>query len=125
MNLDKCNIMQAEMWGIFHGLQLAWQLGVRQVIVELDSMSAICFIKYGWPALHPASSLLEDIRRSLQLFTNSSCTHIWREANSVADQLAKHGHSLSMGVHQFDTPPACILISLFADCNRTSLMREF
>lgn len=124
VNLGKCNIMQAELWGILHGLQLAWQLGVQQVLVESDSMSAIRLVKYGWPALHPASSLLEEIRRSLSLFTNGNCTHIWREGNFVADQLSKYGHSLPMGVHHFDTPPPCIFNSLFADCNRTLFVRE-
>ncbi|KAH9671615.1 putative ribonuclease H protein [Citrus sinensis] len=37
MNIGHCTIIGAELWGLFQGLQLAWNIGIRQLLVEVDS----------------------------------------------------------------------------------------
>ncbi|CAA0818851.1 Polynucleotidyl transferase- ribonuclease H-like superfamily protein [Striga hermonthica] len=37
MNIGYCLITRAELWGLFQGLLLAWDLGCRKVIVEVDN----------------------------------------------------------------------------------------
>ncbi|KAF7821374.1 protein argonaute MEL1-like [Senna tora] len=34
------NILGTELWGIVHGLAMAWQLGYRRIVVEVDSLVA-------------------------------------------------------------------------------------
>ncbi|KAL4288301.1 hypothetical protein AHAS_Ahas19G0272500 [Arachis hypogaea] len=36
-NLRICSAFQAEIWGLLHGLKTAWELGIRRLIVDLDS----------------------------------------------------------------------------------------
>ncbi|RYR08027.1 hypothetical protein Ahy_B05g075565 [Arachis hypogaea] len=70
----------------------------HHVIIELDSTMAINFVKYGCPAQHPCATLLEDI--AILVCWN----HIFREANSVTDILAKKGQDLPYGLHIFYAP---------------------
>ncbi|CAN0863346.1 Putative ribonuclease H protein At1g65750 [Linum grandiflorum] len=70
------------MQAIVNGLQLAWNLGIRRIQVQSDSMTAI-------------SILAKDSELRHQ--------HIYREANFAADYLANLGHSLPYGMHLFDS----------------------
>ena len=36
-NLGICSIIQGEAWGVLTGLQRAWELGMKQFIIECDS----------------------------------------------------------------------------------------
>ena len=38
MNFGKCSIGSAELWGLYQGLTMAWQGGVRWLRVEVDSL---------------------------------------------------------------------------------------
>ena len=37
INIGMCSITKAELWGMYHGLILAWNKGIRLLIVEADS----------------------------------------------------------------------------------------
>ncbi|CAN0885727.1 Putative ribonuclease H protein At1g65750 [Linum grandiflorum] len=71
------------MRAIVDGLKLAWSLGIRRIRVQSDSRTAI--------AIFAKDSELDH-------------QHIYREANNAADYLANFGHSLSFGMHIFDSP---------------------
>lgn len=43
----------AEMWGINHGLALAWEQGVRRIILECDSVISIHLVSEPGSELHP------------------------------------------------------------------------
>lgn len=40
-HLGSCSILEAELWGIFEGINMAWSLGVRRIEVECDSKMAL------------------------------------------------------------------------------------
>lgn len=40
-NLGVCNIDEAEAWGIFKGLSIAWEKGIKHVEVECDSLRVV------------------------------------------------------------------------------------
>lgn len=42
--LGRCSIFEAELWGIFEGLKLAWVLGFRKIIAESDPLSVVMMI---------------------------------------------------------------------------------
>ncbi|CAN0898130.1 Putative ribonuclease H protein At1g65750 [Linum grandiflorum] len=90
------------MRAIVDGLQLAWTLGIRRIQVHSDSMAAI-------------SILAKDSELGHQ--------HIYREANNAADYLANLGHSLSYGLHFFDSPDRCLSHWLHYDIIGVSLPR--
>ncbi|KAE8707058.1 hypothetical protein F3Y22_tig00110387pilonHSYRG00750 [Hibiscus syriacus] len=39
-----CSTLEAELWGIYIGMVLAWDLGIRRVIVESDNKEAILLV---------------------------------------------------------------------------------
>ncbi|CAN0843444.1 hypothetical protein LINGRAHAP2_LOCUS3858 [Linum grandiflorum] len=71
-----CSITRAEMRAIVDGLQLAWTLGIRRIQVHSDSMAAITI-----------------------LAKDSELDH-----QHAADYLDNLDHSLTYGMHLFDSP---------------------
>ncbi|RYR59515.1 hypothetical protein Ahy_A05g025408 [Arachis hypogaea] len=117
--------MQAELWGIIHGLQVATANNITNIIVESDSISALNFIKKGCPNSHPCAPLVADICMLAGHISNIQWSHTLREANFVADHLAKKGHELPFGVHLFDAAPPDILHMLAHDCSGIPFVRGF
>ncbi|CAN0912923.1 hypothetical protein LINGRAPRIM_LOCUS387 [Linum grandiflorum] len=77
-NLGVYSITKAELRGAVDGLELALQLGIRNVALQLDS---IC-----------ATQLLRGT-------SNKDHQHIYRETNFAVDYLAHIGHSATYGIH--------------------------
>ncbi|CAA0812513.1 DEAD-box ATP-dependent RNA helicase 51 [Striga hermonthica] len=44
LNVSLCTITEAELWGLFHGLRLAWALGAKKVLVEVDNSSVVAML---------------------------------------------------------------------------------
>ncbi|CAN0911523.1 Putative ribonuclease H protein At1g65750, partial [Linum grandiflorum] len=69
------------------------------------------------------------VRLVLQFEDLCSCqwevhlSHVYREANNAADYLANLGHSLSYGLHRFDTPDRSLSHWLHYDLIGISLPR--
>ena len=49
--LHNVSVLEAKLWGIYHGLKLAWERGFRKIIVYSDSLIAINLLKDGCPSL--------------------------------------------------------------------------
>ncbi|CAN0876080.1 Putative ribonuclease H protein At1g65750 [Linum grandiflorum] len=79
--------MRAELRGAVDGLELAWQLGIRNVALQLDSRCTT---------------------QLLQGTGNEDHQHIYREANSAADYLAHMGHSATYGIHFLTSYPTTL-----------------
>ncbi|OIS97130.1 hypothetical protein A4A49_60585, partial [Nicotiana attenuata] len=74
--------------------------------------------------------LILDCRLLKTQLRQSELKHIYREANNVADLLAKHGMTLapSTGQHlchplHYDEPPPYVLLAFNKDCSNTCLRR--
>ncbi|RYQ83778.1 hypothetical protein Ahy_B10g102615 [Arachis hypogaea] len=115
-NLGGCSIMHAELWAIVHGLQIAVVNGYQSIVVESDSAAAIKFINHGCSPTHPCAPLIQDIRIMAARLQHIIWLHSLREANSVADLLAKKGQDMPLGLHLFDRAPSDITYALFCDC---------
>lgn len=63
---------------------------------------AICLLTASCEDDHPCYSIVREIRRLLRGFVKVVWGHVFHEANSVADALAKHGVGLELGVRVFD-----------------------
>ncbi|KAF7823498.1 putative reverse transcriptase [Senna tora] len=110
-----CDILVAEMWGIFHGLELAWNLGHRRVIVEADSLVVVNMMKQGCSASHPCSPLVQRAHTWINRDWHIWIQHSFREGNRVVDRLAAEGHKLPIGVHILVDPPDFIVDLLLED----------
>ncbi|RYR72069.1 hypothetical protein Ahy_A02g006258 [Arachis hypogaea] len=122
-NLGNCSIMHAELWAIVHGLTIAITHGYQNLMVESDSVAAINFIKNGSSSGHHCAPLIQDVRVLTERLKKVSWIHVFREANTVADQLAKKGHDLPLGLHIFDSSPPDISYALLCDCIGTVRLR--
>lgn len=79
-----------EAFAILQGLQLCHQNGWKKIIIETDSLLVVNCLKKIW---QPPLSLVYVLRDSLQLIQDQMViTHIYREANMMADQLAAEAH---------------------------------
>ncbi|CAL1399589.1 unnamed protein product [Linum trigynum] len=105
VNLGTCSAVQAELWGIYHGLGVAWQAGSRTLIVESDSQMALQLIEKRNDLVHPQATLLTAIRRRIAQDWVVKLVHTYREGNRVADWLSKHSLVYPYGKCDLDLPP--------------------
>ncbi|CAL1413666.1 unnamed protein product [Linum trigynum] len=114
VNLGGGTITRAELVGIEQGLKLAWDLGVRKVLVQSDSTTAIDLIEAA-SQHNPHYRHIVEIRQWLSRDWQVKLEHIFREANHTADYLASLGHSLPVGLHVFDVPSSMLAHWLYFD----------
>ena len=84
----------AEFWALRDGLQLAIQLGVQYLGVELDAKVVLDVISSGNSPNAAYSSLLFDCRLLLEKIPHIAVKHVFREANRSANALARIGCNL-------------------------------
>ena len=101
-------------------LVFASELGIRQAILERDSLAVIKALKESEYPLSPSGLLLEDVRMFSQRFDTMLYSRTKREGNSVAHNLARHAISISdFLVWIEDVPPH---IQNFVQVDLTSLI---
>lgn len=113
--LGHYSITEAELWAILKGLQLARARDSQKVHLETDSLAAVRLIKMECSPLHPCFNLIQDIRCLMQPEDNFYLSHILREANQVADGLAKMGLSLEPISRIFENLPLFLSAAFCAD----------
>ncbi|XP_057756466.1 uncharacterized protein LOC130975742 [Arachis stenosperma] len=107
--------MHVELWAIIHGMRIATRNSYQHLVVESDSAATIKFINQGCPPAHSCAPLTQDIRNLVARFQHITWSHALREANTVADLLAKKGQDLDLGLHIFDIAPPDISYALLGD----------
>ncbi|CAN0903367.1 Putative ribonuclease H protein At1g65750, partial [Linum grandiflorum] len=122
-NLGSCFITRAEMRAIVDGLQLAWTLGIRRIQVHSDSMAAISILAKDSELGHQHAALVLQFKELCSRQWEVRLSHTHREANNAADYLANLGHSLSYGLHFFDSPDRGLSHWLHYDIIGVSLPR--
>lgn len=83
------DIFSVELGAIWRGLVLALGLGIKDIWVESDSMSAVKTINREQSYNQKADTCLNKIWELLKKFDIYEITHSWRETNRAADHLAK------------------------------------
>ncbi|KAJ1415874.1 Ribonuclease H domain [Sesbania bispinosa] len=99
------NSLLAELLALKQGLELAWEKGHRRLIVETDSLEAIHLVNS--PNNHNlyCGDVVRHIQQMLRKDWQIQCTHVMREANLIADYLAKLHNSGVDGVSVWHDPP--------------------
>ena len=84
--------------------------------VEVDSRCVFDFISLGVLGSHAHAPLIKALRRLMfEGNWNIEISHVYREANTCANKLAKHGHTLQLGTVVFNNVSAFISLGFFAD----------
>ncbi|XP_075650971.1 uncharacterized protein LOC142621564 [Castanea sativa] len=110
-----------EPWPLREGLRMARQLNIYNLIVNVDLSDVVKLItissssanRLTWP-------LVTDCRDILQAFHQVQLSHCYREANQVADLLAKMGSSHQEEFVYYVSPPLTLLDVLAFDCASSS-----
>ncbi|KAJ1390584.1 Ribonuclease H-like superfamily [Sesbania bispinosa] len=89
---------------------MAWGKGLRKVICEFDSIEVVHFLHLDVILESiPFKDLLLEIRNLMQKNWDIQLVHVLREANSVADRLAKGAVAMADDYTFWDSPPADVL----------------
>lgn len=93
--------------------------------MESDSLTAVNFINGGCLDSHQCSPLVNAIQKLMADNDRINISHIFREANQVADCLASFGLSLDMTCKVFDVIPDFLVNSLRGDVCNTFFPRGY
>ena len=115
MHLVVTNNTMAELWGIREALVRAWTNGYYRVCLQTDSLLAYKWLKTNEDYPMEFANLILDCRWLLNRDWEACVEHIWREANSCADLLAKRGASQSEQEVLYDTCPTFLWQCLYWD----------
>ena len=98
--------VMAEWWALRDGLNLAIQLGISQLEIELDAKVIVEMLQNTNCPNRSFTTLLCDCRCLMARFRQVWVGHVFREANKYANLLAKRDCSLMENFAMFDTSPS-------------------
>ncbi|KAL4274025.1 hypothetical protein GQ457_13G019690 [Hibiscus cannabinus] len=84
--IGRCSVLEAELWGIFIGLEVAWSMECQHLVVDSDSADALKAINQGI-CRNGQIALLSYIKGLCNRDWNVSFVQIVRRNNEVADRL--------------------------------------
>ncbi|KAF7844517.1 ribonuclease H [Senna tora] len=82
-NIRVCGVVDSELWGMFKGLEVAWNHGCRKVYLASDSKLAMDTVVNGVEGSHSAAPMVERIRRLVKRRWDVEIAHTYREANKL------------------------------------------
>ena len=98
-----------EFWALRDGLLLANQIGVQNLVIELDAKVVVELVQSETNSNAFYSSLLAEYRSLLGRFQHCKVQHVFREVNRVADALAKLGCHMEENFVIMDNPPSDVV----------------
>ncbi|KAK8560618.1 hypothetical protein V6N13_083055 [Hibiscus sabdariffa] len=109
--IGKCSVVEAELWSIATGLDLAWVMGYRRVMVESNNADALRLLQRRFTGSDPFFILC---------YLHQLCGKDWtlafskvdRRNNRVADRLKKLASTDTFNVVTFDEPPSEVVLDV-------------
>lgn len=89
MLTSEFNVEEVEAKAAFRGLEIAWDVGVRRVVLEVDCLSVVSALNRGLYDRSPFGFMIRDIAAFAKKFTEFACHHVKRECNYVAHSSAR------------------------------------
>ncbi|KAL4298591.1 hypothetical protein AHAS_Ahas17G0016200 [Arachis hypogaea] len=120
-NLVCCSAFWAEMWGIYHGLKIAWDLGLRRIIMESDSTAVVTILNKKEGLHSHLEPLVRSIANLMQKNWELRIENIYREDNKCTNWLAKENLKSLSGCQFIDSLPCNLRLILNDDCRGTTL----
>ena len=109
--------MKAEIRAVLKGLQIAKELRVSKLWVQLDSKVLAEMLQVCLAWCMQQKFLLQQCSHLLSRGDwETKVTHCFREANQVADRLTNMGLMTNLGVTTLYTPPIEVREAILADC---------
>ena len=98
-----------EFWALRDGLLLANQIGVQNLVIELDAKVVVELVQSETTSNAFYSSLLAEYRSLLGRFQHCKVQHVFREVNRVTDTLVKLGCHMQENFVIMDSPPSDVM----------------
>ncbi|KAK9139538.1 hypothetical protein Scep_009219 [Stephania cephalantha] len=111
---NKSNLI-AELMSMKEGLDLAWALNYKKLVVESDSLEAIELIKGKVRERYYVAALVADCKKLINQDWSVRIVHITKEANQVADHMANLAVDSSFNYETMASPPDSVQPFLLAD----------
>ncbi|CAA7014055.1 unnamed protein product [Microthlaspi erraticum] len=105
LNIGRCSAPLAELWGVYYGLVMAWEQRCLRVELEVDSELVVGFLQTGISDTHPLFFLVRLCHGLIAKDWLVRVSHVYREANCLADGLANYAFSFPLGFSYFDVVP--------------------
>ena len=100
------SIEEVELWGLERGLKLAWDLGVKNHRVEVDSIKAVQWIKGRGQVTNSLANLVELCGELMEKQWSVHLQHVYHEGNKVPDPMARIALTQEHGVNRtWKLPP--------------------
>ena len=115
--------VQAELRALKDSLNLAIDLGISNLEIEMDSLVAVELVNSITTPNAFLSTIVTDCRFLMERFERCSLKHIFREANGCADLLAKSGCAQSLYFISFPNAPVYVLEALAFDVSNATRFR--
>jgi ribonuclease HI len=115
--------VQAELRALKDGLNLAIDLGILNLEIEMDSLVAVELVNSIATLNAFLSTIVTDCRSLMEGFESCSLKHIFREANGCADLLAKSGYDQNPDFISFSNAPMYVLETLAFDVSSATRFR--
>ncbi|KAK9016923.1 hypothetical protein V6N11_079415 [Hibiscus sabdariffa] len=100
--------LQAELWGILVGLQIAWENGFERLLIQSDNKGAISLLNDTDATSNPCV-LVRSIARLRNLGWATTTQWIPRMGNKPANMLAKFDNLPYYNTSYFDQSPKLLL----------------
>jgi ribonuclease HI len=126
-NIGICSSVNAELWAVYVGLQLAWDRGFRKVDLESDSKVVVGLINGDSVRVDRNYNIIMQIKGMLGRDWEVTTYHVYREANCVADWLANYGLTrdlLDRGSDVLEEPPSGLYPLLYYDLIGSTVTRS-
>ncbi|XP_075665575.1 uncharacterized protein LOC142635273 [Castanea sativa] len=98
--------LEIEAKAVEEGVRLAWDLGLKQIIIESDSQIVVNSIRDHHLAPSSIQKVIEGLIVDLRSFEEWKVSHICRRSNSAAHIMARHAKFvIDRVIWVEDTPP--------------------
>lgn len=104
-----CSAITAELWAIYHGLQLASKLGITKLLLKTDSKIAQGYLTKTHDQVYANQNLVKNCRKLISAPTwEVVVRYVGRKMNQAADALAKWSFTQSEDFVEYGFAPDCI-----------------
>ena len=98
--------LETEAMAVQEGIQFAWDLQLKEVVIESDSSTVISALTSTTPPPSSIQKVIEGSKQSLKCFNTWSVVHVRRSGNVAAHLMAKNAITdLDYVVWVEDIPP--------------------
>lgn len=82
-----CSVVMSKLWGVFEGLKLTEEIGLRRIVINLDSIEMVVAIEKGSTRNGEDVGITKRIRNLMDMHDVVKVEHAYRESNKCADAL--------------------------------------